>query len=151
MRRQDKEIKDTAEIDDIIRRAEVCHIGFADGGEPYIVPVNFGYRDGQIFFHCARTGRKLEIIRRNNRVCFEIDIDHEMAINDMACEWGFRYKSVMGTGRAFIIDDYDEKCRALDVIMTHYTEKYFTYREDGVADIYIVRIDIESLSAKQAV
>jgi nitroimidazol reductase NimA-like FMN-containing flavoprotein (pyridoxamine 5'-phosphate oxidase superfamily) len=74
-----------------------------------------------------------------------------MAINDAACEWGFRYKSVMGTGRAYIVDDYDEKCRALDVIMAHYSEKNFTYREERVADIYIVRIDIESLSGKRAI
>ena len=151
MRRKEKEIENKGAIEDIIARADVCRVGFVDGDQPYIVPVNFGYRDGVLFFHCAREGRKLDIIRKNNRVCLEIDIDHEMAINDVACEWGFKYKSVMGTGRAFIVDDYNEKCRALNIIMAHYTDKNFTYREDRVSEIYIVRIETDGLSGKQAI
>jgi hypothetical protein len=151
MRRTDNEIKDRSETEEIIARADVCHIGLSDNGVPYVVPVNFGYRDGCIYFHCAREGAKLDIINRNNNVCAEFDIDHEMRVDDTACEWGFKYRSVIAFGKAYIIDDREEKKQALDIIMGHYSDKAFTYLDNRVDGIYIVKIVIDSMTGKKAV
>jgi hypothetical protein len=151
MRRTDREIKDRAEMEGVIAKAEVCRVGLCDNGIPYIVPVNFGYRDGRVYFHCARVGSKLDIIARNNNVCVEFDADLEMRVDDVACEWSFKYKSVIGFGKAYIVDDREEKKRALDIIMGQYTGKEFTYRDNRVDGIYIVRIEIERMTGKQSV
>ncbi len=151
MRRQDRQITDPNEIEAILRKAEVCHIALCDGGLPYLVAVNFGFKDKSIYFHCAHEGRKLDIIRVNNNVCFMVDIDREMKVADIACEWSFKYRSVIGTGRAFIVTDPEEKRRGLDIIMAQYSDKKFEYKDNRVAGTKVVRIDIESLSAKGTV
>jgi hypothetical protein len=150
MRRTDREITDRAELEEIIARAEVCRVGLCDNGIPYIVPVNFGYRDSCVYFHCAREGSKLDIIGRNNNVCVEFDTDLEMRVDDVACEWSFKYRSVIAFGKAYIVDDSEEKKRALDIIMAQYTNKAFTYRDNRVDGIYIVRIEIDKMTGKQS-
>ena len=80
MRKKDREIKDTKELEEILQKADVCRIAFAVDGIPYIVTMNFGYiwKDSlTLYFHCAKEGKKLELMKRNNMVCFEMDIDHE--------------------------------------------------------------------------
>ena len=76
MRRGEREIKDRKEIEAIIERANVCRIGLSDGKMPYVIPMDFGYKDNCLYFHCAREGKKIDIIKRNNSACFEMDIDH---------------------------------------------------------------------------
>lgn len=141
---------DRSEIENIIKRAETARIAFCDGDQPYIVPVSFGFEDNSLYFHCAKEGRKIDIIRKNNNVCFEVDIDQEMTIANIACEWGFKYRSVIGFGKACIIDDVEAKKRALNIIMEHYTDKPYTYKDERVEAVYIVKIEIETMTGKQA-
>ncbi len=148
MRRSDKEIKDRGQIDAIIRKAEVCRIGLSDNGTPYIVPVSFGYKDNCIFFHAATAGRKLDIIRQNNRVCFEIDTDHELVTAKDACGFSYRYRSVMGTGKATILNGVEEKRAGLDAVMQHYRPGAWSFPDDRMAKTVVVRIEIESLTGK---
>ena len=75
MRRQEREIRDEAEIQEILEKGLVCRLGLYDGQYPYVVPLNYGYRNGCIYFHCAREGRKIDILKKNDRVCIEVDID----------------------------------------------------------------------------
>ena len=97
MQRKDKQINDIIAIEDILSRATVCRLGLCDGGRPYVVPLCFGYKENALYFHCAMEGKKLEILRKNENVCFEVDIDHETIKADQACEWGMKYKSVIGS------------------------------------------------------
>ena len=78
MRRKDKEVVDRERIDEIIRGAQVCRLAMIDGDEPYLVPLSFGYDGRAIYFHSAVEGRKVEALRRNARVCFEIDTGVEV-------------------------------------------------------------------------
>ena len=105
MRKTEKEIKDPEEIESILKRADVCRIGFSEENRAYIVPVNFGYRDRCLYFHSAHEGRKVEILKRNNRVCFEIDIASELIRGETPCKWDMKYLSVMGSGRASLLVD----------------------------------------------
>lgn len=88
MRRNDREIKDRKDIDGIIRRCLVCHLATCDNGQPYVVPLNFGYDGRFLYFHAAPEGRKIDIINKNNRVGFEFDILHEIVTAQQACDWG---------------------------------------------------------------
>ena len=136
-------------MESIINKAFVCRLGMADENGPYIVPLSFGYREGSFYFHCAKKGRKLDILKKDKRVCFEIDTDHEIVESDKACKWGMKYKSVIGMGNAFFIEDMESKKRALDIIMRHYSGRSFEFEEKEIDRVVIFRVDIESMTGKK--
>ena len=153
MRRHDREVRDNTEIESVISRSDVCRIAFADNNIPYIVTLNFGYTGGDkpcLFFHCAPEGRKIELIGKNNYVCFELDTDHLLFKGDKGCDWGMKYSSVVGYGRISIVADPEEKKRGLDSIMSHYADRSdFTYDEKVFSHTAVLRLDIEEFSAKK--
>jgi nitroimidazol reductase NimA-like FMN-containing flavoprotein (pyridoxamine 5'-phosphate oxidase superfamily) len=150
MRQAEREIKDRGMIDDLMKRAVVCHLGMVDGDEPYIVPMNFGYDGKSLFFHCAKEGRKIDILRRNDKVCFEVDLDTEVVKGDVACKWSMRYRSVEGVGRAVMVHDAEGKRHGLNLIMSHYSKGPFEYAERGFDLALVIRVDIESISGKRS-
>ncbi len=150
MRRTEKEIGNRAEIDSIIRRSQVCRLGLCDQGSPYVVPLCFGYDGQALYFHCAREGRKLDILRQNDRVCFEFDIVEGMVEEDQGCDWGIRYQSVIGFGRASVVVNAEDKAQALALIMAQYSERTYSFPPDAVSRTAVVKIEIKSLTGKQA-
>jgi len=151
MRRKEREITDRGLIDAIIARAQVCRIGLCDRGLPYVVPVTFGHKDERLFIHSSAHGRKMEILRENANVCFEIDTDVEIVAGDSPCDWTARYYSVIGTGTASILTDREEKVRGLDIIMEHYSGKPHHHYPEAILDkVAVVRIDITTISGKKA-
>jgi hypothetical protein len=123
MRKKDREIEDAKELEEILQKADVCRIAFAVDGTPYIVTMNFGYfwKDKLIlYFHCSKEGKKLELMKRNSTVCFEMDTDHELVEASIACDWGMKYRSIVGIGLLETVTDENEKKKGLDCIMDHY-------------------------------
>lgn len=152
MRRNEKEINNREEIEAIIQQAQVCRLGLSDDNRPYVIPMNFGFSDNCLYLHCAKSGKKLDIIRKNNQVCFEMDIDHELIIeSDVACEGTAKYRSVIGMGRAYTLHDSDEKILALNAIMEHYTGKSsFEYLDKQIQNVTIIKVEIEEISGKKS-
>jgi len=149
MRRKDREIVDGSALRAIMSGAQVCRIGLSDDGTPYVVPMNFGLGENCLYFHCAREGRKLDMIRKNDRACFEIDILHEVYRHPAACGCSTRFDSVIGFGRAVLVEEPGEKRLALDRIMEHYgAEGPFSYVEEFFAKTAVIRIDIETMTGK---
>ena len=150
MRRKEKEITDKSEIESIIRKSLVCRLGLADAGRPYIVPLCFGYKNNCLYFHSAKEGRKIDILKRNNEVCFEFDDDLQVQVGKAACDWGMQYRSVIGYGRASIIEDPEEKHRALDVIMAQYGDGPFEYSEKAFKKTLVIKVEIETMTGKKS-
>jgi nitroimidazol reductase NimA-like FMN-containing flavoprotein (pyridoxamine 5'-phosphate oxidase superfamily) len=151
MRRKDKEINDEEEIEQILEKSLVCRIALGDDGRPYLVPMNFGYKDQCLYLHSASEGRKIEILKRNNRICFQMDCGVELVKADQPCRWGMKYSSVIGSGKARFIVDYHEKIRALDVIMQKYdTDQIFQYDEQIVRDLTVLQVEISELTSKMS-
>ncbi|MBT8490798.1 MAG: pyridoxamine 5'-phosphate oxidase family protein [Deltaproteobacteria bacterium] len=150
MRRKDKKITDTEVIDNIINRSTVCRLALSETNLPYIVPVCFGYRSRTLYVHSAQEGKKIDILRKNNNVCVEFDVDHELVKADGACTWGMKYRSVICYGTASFVDGDREKREALDVIMAHYSTGSFEYIDKKLADTIIIKIEIESITGKQS-
>jgi nitroimidazol reductase NimA-like FMN-containing flavoprotein (pyridoxamine 5'-phosphate oxidase superfamily) len=151
MRRKDKEITGIAEIEELIRRAPVCRIGLSDEGQPYVVPMNFGYCDRCIYVHSAPEGRKITILQENNRVCFEVDLDYELLGSEKACHFSANYSSVIGFGRALLLEDPEEKRRGLNVIMEHYTgSAAHQYSERELGAVAVIKIEIDSVTGKRS-
>jgi len=151
MRRAEKEITSRAEIEEIIKRGRVCHLGLCDGGIPYVVPVNYGYADGFLYIHSAREGRKVEILRSNQLISFSIYVDECSVESGSACNWTTRYRSVMGTGMACLEDGPDEKREALRVIMSHYSDRDYRFDPAMIDRVLIIKIRVDELTGKKSV
>lgn len=153
MRLREREINGIDEIEAIISRCDVCRIALADDNIPYIVTMNFGYRGGadkKLFFHSAGDGRKIDMIRKNNHVCFEMDTDHDLKSGREACDFSMKYSSVVGWGDIFIVNDDEEKREALNSIMKHYTNlSEFIYKEDVFNKTTLLKLVIKTMTAKK--
>ncbi len=151
MRREDKEITDIESIEAILGKGSVCRLGLCENGRAYIVPVCFGYKDNNLYFHCAGEGKKLDIIRENNNVCFEVDIDFELVKSEEACGYNIKYQSVIGFGKATFIEEVASKREALDIIMQHYSDGSFEYPADAIENaVTIIRVEVESMTGKKS-
>ncbi len=150
MRKKEREITDPAEIERIIKQARLCRLGLVDGNEPYVVPVCFGYEHNVFYFHCAPEGRKIDIIKKNNRVCVEIDADVEIAAAEKPCGWSIQYRSVIGVGRAYILEDEEDKIRGLAVLMRQFGEKEPDMEFEKADRTAMVKIDMEHIAGKKS-
>jgi uncharacterized protein len=151
MRRTDREIKDRTEIDDILNRAAICHLGLCDGGVPYVIPLNYGYSGNCLYMHCARRGRKIDIIRTNNLVSFALYVDERLSQSGVACEWTMKYRSVMGMGKASLIEMQKEKEEAFRIIMRHYSPADHTFDMSLVDRTTIIKVEIDAVTGKKSV
>ena len=158
MRRSEREVSEIELIEEIITKADVCRIALASDNIPYIVTMNFGYTNDpeqRLFFHCANEGRKLEMIRKNKFVCFEMDIDHKIYVRPgkdgrKGCNWGMKYRSVVGYGNISIITETEAKKTGLDFIMRHYgDENEYVYDEKVLANTTVLRLDITEITGKK--
>jgi nitroimidazol reductase NimA-like FMN-containing flavoprotein (pyridoxamine 5'-phosphate oxidase superfamily) len=150
MRRREKKITDRDEILKILASEKICRIAFADDSTPYIVPVHYGYSDNALYIHCAKEGRKIDIIKKNNTVCFEIEHDVRIVSADTACRWTTLYTSIIGYGTAAIITDTAMVVDALNVIMKQQSgHGTWNYNERDLGRVAVIKISIETLSCKR--
>lgn len=139
------------EMETIIQKCEICNMGMIDEeGFPYVLPMNFGYEDGYIYFHSSRTGKKIEVLKNNNNVCISFSADEKLQwVNEqVACSWGMQYKSVLAFGTVEFVDDYDLKVDALKIFMKNYSDIEFSFNAPAVKDILIFRVKIEVMKGR---
>ncbi len=149
MRRKEKQIIKTADIEQILKQAQVCRLGLVDNNVPYIVPMNYGYQGQALYFHSAPAGRKIDLIRANPLVCFEVDELVKMNEAARACDWGVSFKSVIGTGTARILESPAEKKAGLDIIMAQYSDRLFTYPDEMLEKTAVIKVTVEEMTGKQ--
>ncbi|MBR9985414.1 MAG: pyridoxamine 5'-phosphate oxidase family protein [Desulfosarcina sp.] len=150
MRRKDKAISDASMINAVIEKATVCRLGMVDGDRPYIVPLCFGHLDNTLYFHGALKGRKIDILKENPNVCFEFDIAVEALKDADACNWSMKFQSVVGFGRASIVEELALKRQALGIIMAQYSDKTFEFPENKVNATALIKVEIETMTGKQS-
>lgn len=151
MRRLDKEIKDDNVINEILSKSRICRFGFVDNNEAYIVPLSFAFSDGYIYVHSAHSGRKMDLLKKNNKVSFEIEYYTEIVENDKACNWTLKYRSVMGIGTVKVVDDTTSKIDGLNLIMRKYgAQGDFKYDGNSLSKMILLKLKIESVTGKQS-
>jgi nitroimidazol reductase NimA-like FMN-containing flavoprotein (pyridoxamine 5'-phosphate oxidase superfamily) len=151
MRRNDKRIESAAELAELLRSGEVCHLSMVDDGKPYIVPLNYGYVDGVLYFHSAPEGRKIDILRKNPQVCFSVVADHQLIEGVKACSWSASYRSVIGTGIASILTEPAEKKVGLNILMAQYSDREYEFSDWDLERVVVIRVEIEEMSGKGSV
>jgi nitroimidazol reductase NimA-like FMN-containing flavoprotein (pyridoxamine 5'-phosphate oxidase superfamily) len=152
MRRTDREIESREEMDDIIRGSHVCRIALAKDNIPYIVPVSFGYDGESIYIHTAKEGKKINIIKINNNLCFEFERNVKLFKDpDNACKWTFSYESVIGFGKIYELESFEDRKNGLNKIMSQYSGKEWVFGEDKLNGIRVWRIGINSITGKRSI
>ena len=154
MRRSDREITDKSEIQSILQDGKVCHLALLDNGEPYIVALNYGFlMEGNfpvLYFHCAREGKKLDCIRSHSLGCMIVDTGHELVTGEKGCDWGMKYRSVVGKGTVEIVENMAERKMGLDLLMKHYSGRSgFSYDERVFQATEVLKMTITEMTGKK--
>ena len=153
MRRKDRELTDKVDLETILQSAVVCRVAFNDVTAPYIVPLNYGYDWKEkllLYFHSANQGKKLNLISADSNVGFELDMPGEFIKGDKACDWGMKYQSLIGKGKAEIMEDKEEKKEAMDAIMRHYGYNGKPeYGDQAFKHMAIYKIVVDEITGKR--
>ena len=152
MTKRERQITDPQQIMDILDRGKVLHLGLCADNMPYVVPMNYGYtmEGGKltIYLHSAVRGKKLDMLQANPNVFFAIDCDRIPFAGKLPCQYGMVYSSVMGTGKARLVEDVEEKKRAMSTLMKTQTGKDFSFEDRLVSIVAVIRIDVTEYTAK---
>ena len=145
-----RNFNDLSSIESIIKKCKYCHLAMVDDDKPYIVGMNFGYKNKIIYIHGAKEGRKIDVLKKNNNVSvfFTADIDFFNRHEQVACSWRMCYRSVMASGKAEFIEDYEEKLEAMKILMSTYSDKEFSFSAPSINNIAVIKIKIEEFSGR---
>jgi len=154
MRRKEREVTDINGIEEILKQCKTCHVAMVDGGLPYVVPLSYGYKilEGnvlELYFHSALVGRKLDVLRRNNKVCFEMVHEGEPVHSEIPCNSGYYYASVIGFGEVMFIDRADEKGGALSIMVKHQSGRDATFTAEQVKSVCVFKIVSTEFTGKK--
>ena len=153
MRRKEREVTDRQDLIRILDDCKVIRIAMNDEEGLYILPLNFGYEwieDQLVFyFHSAKAGRKLSIIKKKATVAFEMDTDHRLIEADQACGYGFAFASIIGTGQAEIVSDPEEKKKGLCLLMKHQTGKDFEFDDRSASTVAVWKVTSDKFTGKR--
>ena len=152
MTKRERQITDPDQIRQILEDGKVLHLGLCVDNEPYVVPMNYGFtfEDEKLvlYLHSAVRGKKLDMIRVNPKVFFEIDCHRIPFEGKVACQYGMSYSSIMGKGHAQILDNSEEKQKAMTLLMKAQTGKDFSFNDPLVSIVAVIRIDVSEYTAK---
>ena len=176
MRRTDLEVTDRKHMREILEDCPLVHLGLSDGSEPYVIPMNFGVEmDEQtcvFYFHCAREGRKLDIMAKNPRVCVEATIytprprsgagsaesccgredadrSGEAGGNGHRGHRGLRYQCVVATGTATILEDEAERRAALSALRRHNGRPDREESAERLARLCLFKVVADTITCKE--
>jgi len=158
MRRKDKQIPERARLEEVLARARVCRLAMAEEGPqgpvPYVVPVFFASRGDKLLVHCAKEGRKLDILARNPRVCIEVDECRAVFPADKPCAYSAVFRSVIASGTAALVQDPEARRAALDLLMVKYagraTGPGFEFSDATLQNTAVLEITLDQITGKQS-
>lgn len=154
MRRKERELQELSDILAVIDECEVCRVAFFDDEFPYLIPFSFGVEEEEgkitLYFHCAPVGKKLDLIRKNNRVAFEMDCATELVLGKKACDCTTHFKSVCGTGVISFVEEAAKR-EACTAIMEHYQPgENHEFSEKMLKGTTLLALQVLSISGKQS-
>lgn len=153
MRRKDREITDLNKIKEIIENNQCCRLGLIDQDHVYIVPLNYGYlyenNEHIFYFHGAKEGHKIDLIKQNKHVGFEIDNHHQLVEGKTPCQYSMKYQSIIGKGHIELIEDDEEKKLGLQLIMKNVAHQDVTFNNQMISSVAVMKLIVDTLSCKE--
>ena len=128
MRRTEREITDLNKIKEIIENNQCCRLGFID--------------------HGAKVGKKIDLIKQNNHVGFEID-NNQLVEGKTSCQYSMKYQSIIGNGHIELIEDNEEKKLGLQLIMKNVAHQNVTFNDQMVSSVAVMKLTVDTLSCKE--
>jgi nitroimidazol reductase NimA-like FMN-containing flavoprotein (pyridoxamine 5'-phosphate oxidase superfamily) len=144
-------IEDKEEMEKIISESSICFVGATSPeGIPYVIPMNFGYDNMEIFLHSAQDGQMIHFLEQNNNVCITFCSESKLKYQNVkvACSYRMEAKSVICQGKVVFEEDFEEKKKVLNIIMKNYSERRFEYSDPAVKNVKIWRMKIDKITAK---
>ena len=156
MRRKDREVTNLTEILKIVDEAKILHLGMMEQEYPYVVPMHFGYEyvENKLVFylHCAKEGHKLDVLKENPHVCVELETGVKLVSGgEVPCQYGAAFASVIGRGKAEIVEDEQEKIHGLKLLMENQTQRAFEMNEAMAATVAVIKVTVDEFTAKRRV
>ena len=138
----------------IIHQAEICYLAMSFENYPYIVPMNFGYNCGTLYFHSKTGGKKNKIMAINRQVCCSFVVNPQLKPSSFPCHYSMGYQSLFVFGIAAFINDISAKKKALFEIFLHYQPKVnkdVIYQLEPVAlkAVTLFKVDIQKWTIKE--
>lgn len=151
---REKAVYDRETVHGIIDSALIAHVAFVQDGQPVVVPMLYGREGESIYLHGARKARVIRLLESTGTACLNITHVDGLIYARSAFNSSMRYRSVTVFGAARLIEDYDDKLRALRVIsdctMPGRWDELRAPHEKEVKMTGVIEVVIESASAKVA-
>jgi nitroimidazol reductase NimA-like FMN-containing flavoprotein (pyridoxamine 5'-phosphate oxidase superfamily) len=103
----------------ILDEGFICHVGFAAGGQPFVIPTGYARLEDRLFIHGSQASRMLRTLKTGIDVCVTVTLLDGLVLARSAFHHSMNYRSVVVFGRASISDDPEEKLRALRAFSEH--------------------------------
>lgn len=153
MRKKNREVTDLNELTLILSKCQVCHIAFFDEEYPYIIPMNFGFEvkdhNYELYFHCAKEGKKLLLAAKNPKVAFEMDCGHNLLLGATDCASSMEFESICGNGTFELLEGKD-KIHGLTQIMKQFVKKdSYDFEEKELEFTNVFKIRVNEICGKR--
>lgn len=144
-------INNREEIDQIICSCKTCWVAMSVEDIPYVLPMNFALDGDSVILHSAQSGRMWETLKENQNVCINWTLGEDLAWQDVkvGCSYRVKSKSVLVEGSVEFVDDFEEKNRCLQLLMSQYSQREFKFSKPAVENVGILKVAIEKISAKE--
>ncbi|WP_434670715.1 pyridoxamine 5'-phosphate oxidase family protein [Klebsiella sp. B345] len=149
MRRDERELTEPADLDAILSQERVMYIALSSNDVPFLLPVFYVWDGSSLYFHSARAGSKIEIMKRNPAICFAISQYGGVVEDALACNYEARHRTVIGLGQTHFVEDDAEKIAMLHQLMARFSDKNFTFPAANLTATQVIRIEITSMKGKQ--
>ena len=139
-------------IEKVINSCDVCFVGMADDdGTPYVLPMNFGYRDKTVILHSAPDGRKVDILNKNPKVSIVFSTGSDLVYQhkQVACSYRVRSTSVIISGVVEFVEDNESKREALNILMDNYSVDDFNYSDPAVRNVKVWQVRAETMTCRE--
>lgn len=151
MRRKEKEVLDKEVINKVLESEIMCRVALCDGDTPYVVPMNYAYKDNCIYLHSAIAGRKIDVLSRNNKVCIEVDSKAEIIPAKVACGWTCHFISVIAFGTAELVESREEKIEGLNILMEKYSGVgSHEYNDRALDKVGVIKVTLNEITGKRS-
>jgi len=138
-------------MESIINECDLCFAGIVEAdGTPYVIPMNFGYANGEIILHSAPEGKHLSLLELNNRICVTFCTDRKLVYQhpDVACSYSMFARSVVCKGAVTFIEDLAEKAAVMDLMMKKFSDRTFKYSTPALMNVKVWRVTVDEMTAK---
>ncbi|HVA45433.1 MAG TPA: pyridoxamine 5'-phosphate oxidase family protein [Pirellulales bacterium] len=145
-------VYDRAAIDAILDEALVCHVGFVDDGQPFVIPTIHVRIGDAIYLHGSPASRMMQSLARGSEACITVTLVDGLVLARSAFHHSMNYRSVVLFGRGSAIGDEGEKLEILGCLAEHLVRgRWADARRPNAEELrrtLVVRVPIEEASAK---